>query len=254
MAKAHYIVGNQLKPGDLFLTLGAGNVHEAGAKIARDLRILTDMHTECGKDIPARLYEPMRKHTTMGVGGVAQYWIEPSSVQVMQEVVNFFKERNIPVHVVGRGSNLIVREGGIRGAVIHPCGGEFDKLELINSTTIVAGAGVKLKKLAAFAAKNGISGFEWMDGIPGCVGGSLRMNAGCMGGDMWQVFASATALDEDGEVVEYTRDTMEPARYRSIPTFEHSMVVQATFCGTPGKQAEQPAHPAQCRLHLPQPG
>jgi UDP-N-acetylenolpyruvoylglucosamine reductase len=130
----------------------------------------------------------------------------------------------------------VVREGGIRGAVVRPCGGEFEELELINETTIVAGAGVKLKKLAAFAAKNGISGFEWMDGIPGCVGGSLRMNAGCMGGDMWQVFVSATALDEDGEVVEYTKNTMEPARYRSIPTFEHNMVVKATFCGTPGNK------------------
>ena len=238
MPQAHHVVGNQLKPGDLFLTLGAGNVHEAGAKIAKDLRILTEMQAECGKDIPARLYEPMRKHTTLGVGGVAQYWVEPSTVQSMQEVVNFFKERNIPVHVVGRGSNLVVREGGIRGAVVHPDGGEFDKLELLNGTTIVAGAGVKLKKLAAFAAKNGISGFEWMDGIPGCVGGSLRMNAGCMGGDMWQVFCSATALDEDGDVISFKKDDMEPARYRSIPDFEHNMVVEATFCGTPGDKAE----------------
>ena len=238
MPTAHYVVGNQLKPGDLFLTLGAGNVHEAGSRIAKDLRLLTEMQNECGKGIPARLYEPMRKHTTLGVGGVAQFWIEPSSIQDMQNVVNFFKDRNIPVHVVGRGSNLVVREGGIRGAVIHPAGGEFDKLELVNETTIVAGAAVKLKKLAAFAAKNGISGFEWMDGIPGCVGGSLRMNAGCMGGDMWQVFNSATALDEDGDVVDFRKGEMEPARYRSIPDFEHNMVVQATFCGTPGNAAE----------------
>jgi UDP-N-acetylenolpyruvoylglucosamine reductase len=97
---------------------------------------------------------------------------------------------------------------------------------------------VKLKKLAAFAAKNGISGFEWMDGIPGCVGGSLRMNAGCLGGDMWQVFTSATALDEDGDVVELTKEDMEPARYRTIPAFEYNMVVEATFCGTPGNPAD----------------
>lgn len=237
LSQAHHVVGNQLKPGDLFLTLGAGNVHEAGTKIAADLRVLTEMQAECGSDFPARLYEPMRQHTTLGVGGDAQYWVEPDSVETMQNVVNFFKDRNIPVHVVGRGSNLVVREGGIRGAVVHPCGGEFEKLELVNSTTIVAGAAVKLKKLAAFAAKNGISGFEWMDGIPGCVGGSLRMNAGCMGGDMWQVFCKATALDEDGEVIKFCKDDMEPARYRSIPDFEHNMVVTATFRGTPGDKA-----------------
>lgn len=232
LSLAHHVVGNQLRPGDLFLTLGAGNVHEAGTKIAQDLRVLAEMQQECGKNIPCRLYEPMSKHTTMGVGGEAQYWIEPSSFADMQAVVNFFKDRNLPVHIIGRGSNLIVRNGGIRGAVIHPNGGEFDKIEL-QGNNIVAGAGVRLKKLAAFAAANGLSGFEWMDGIPGCVGGSLRMNAGCLGGDMWQVFQSAVALDEDGEQVEFDRDSMATPSYRCIPEFRHNMVMQATFAGTP---------------------
>ncbi len=233
LSKAHYVVGNQLRPGDLFITLGAGNVHEAGKRIAEDLRLLTEMKQECNADFPCRLYEPMKKHTTLGVGGVAQYWLEPDTIEGMQAVVNFFKERNIPVHIVGRGSNLIVREGGIRGAVIHPTGGIFDTIEL-RENTIVAGAAVKLKKLAAFAAKNGISGFEWMDGIPGCVGGSLRMNAGCMGGDMWQVFREAQALNEDGDLVSFNKDAMQQARYRSIPEFENNMVLQATFSGSIG--------------------
>lgn len=237
LALAHHVVGNQLRPGDLFLTLGAGNVHEAGTKIAQDLRVLAEMQQECGKDIPCRLYEPMSKHTTMGVGGEAQYWIEPSSFADMQAVVNFFKDRNLPVHIIGRGSNLIVRNGGIRGAVIHPTGGEFDKIEL-QGNNIVAGAGVRLKKLAAFAAANGLSGFEWMDGIPGCVGGSLRMNAGCLGGDMWQVFQSAVALDEDGEQVEFDRDSMATPSYRCIPEFRHNMVMQATFAGTPADKKD----------------
>ena len=236
LSLAHHVVGNQLRPGDLFLTLGAGNVHESGTKIAQDLRILAEMRQDCGADIPCRLYEPMSKHTTMGVGGEAQYWIEPNSFESMQAVVNFFKDRNIPVHIVGRGSNLIVRNGGIRGAVIHPNGGEFDKLEL-RGNNIVAGAGVRLKKLAAFAAANGLSGFEWMDGIPGCVGGSLRMNAGCLGGDMWQIFQAAVALDEDGEQVEFDRDSMATPSYRCIPEFRHNMVMQATFAGTPADKA-----------------
>lgn len=229
---AHHVVGNQLRPGDLFITLGAGNVHESGTKIAKDLRMLADMQQECGK-VTCRLYEPMSKHSTLRVGGEAQYWIEPDTIEAMQNVVNFFKDRNIPVYVVGRGSNLVVRNGGIRGAVIRPTGGEFEKLEL-QGDRIVAGAGVKLKKLAAFAAKNGISGFEWMDGIPGCVGGSLRMNAGCMGGEMWQVFCSAIALDEDGETIELDKSNMRTPSYRIIPDFTENMVVQATFAGTPG--------------------
>lgn len=232
LALAHHEVGHTLRPGDMFITLGAGNVHEAGAKIAADLRILAEMQQECGSDVNYRLYEPMSKHTTMGVGGEAQYWVEPNSFEKMQAVVNFFKDRSIPVHIIGRGSNVIVREGGIRGAVIHPCCGEFANIEL-RGRNIVAGAGVKLKKLAAFAAQNGISGFEWMDGIPGYVGGSLRMNAGAMGGDMWSVFRSAIALNEDGDIVEFEKENMKGATYRRIPEFEHNMVMQATFRGTP---------------------
>ncbi len=232
LALAHHVVGNELRPGDLFLTLGAGNVHETGSRIARDLCLMAAMAAECGNDLNYRLYEPMSRHTTLGVGGEAQYWIEPHTFEAMQAVVNFFKDRNLPVQIVGRGSNLVVRNGGIRGAVIHPASGIFEKLEL-QGNLIVAGAGVKLKKLASFAASHGISGFEWMDGIPGCVGGSLRMNAGCMGGDMWSVFRSATALTEDGELVEFEKDHMKGAQYRLIPEFDSNMVMQATFAGTP---------------------
>ena len=245
---AHHVVGNTLRPGDMFITLGAGNVHESGTKIAADLRILAEMQQECGTDINYRLYEPMSKHTTMGVGGEAQYWIEPNSFEKMQAVVNFFKDRNIPVHIIGRGSNVIVREGGIRGAVIHPCCGDFDKIEM-RGRNIVAGAGVKLKKLAAFAAQNGISGFEWMDGIPGYVGGSLRMNAGAMGGDMWSVFRSAVALNEDGDIVEFEKENMKGAIYRRIPEFEHNMVMQATFCGTPDDPQAIGARMDASRVH-----
>ena len=232
LALAHHVVGNELRPGDLFLTLGAGNVHETGSRIAKDLCLMAAMAAECGNDLNYRLYEPMSRHTTLGVGGEAQYWIEPHTFEAMQAVVNFFKDRNLPVQIVGRGSNLVVRNGGIRGAVIHPASGIFEKLEL-QGNHIVAGAGVKLKKLASFAASHGISGFEWMDGIPGCVGGSLRMNAGCMGGDMWSVFRSATALTEDGELVEFEKDHMKGAQYRLIPEFDSNMVMQATFAGTP---------------------
>ena len=229
---AHHTLGNLLRPGDLFLTLGAGNVHEVGTRIARDLRLLADLRLECECAVPCRLYEPMSRHTTIGVGGQAQYWIEPSSIATARTAVNFFKDRNVPVCFVGRGSNLVVREGGIRGAVIHLNGGEFDELELVG-TQIVAGAGVKLKKLAAFAARHGLAGFEWMEGIPGCVGGSLRMNAGCMGHDMWSVFRSAEAMDENGDLIHCQREDMAEAQYRLVPEFDHNIVLRATFEGQP---------------------
>lgn len=233
---AHHVIGNILRPGDLFLTLGAGNVHEVGKQIAEDLRIVADMQQDCGSHFPVRLYESMARHTTLGVGGEAQYWIEPDCAATAQRVLTFFKDRNIPVCFVGRGSNLVVRDGGIRGAVIHLSGGEFDELSAAG-TQITAGAGVRLKKLAAFAAAQGISGFEWMEGIPGCVGGSLRMNAGSMGGDMWSVFCNAEVMDKDGELLHMEKNSMQGARYRLIPEFARHTVLRATFCGRRGDRA-----------------
>lgn len=237
LATAHHAVGNFLRPGDLLITLGAGNVHECGTRIVADLAILEDMLRFGGPDIHGCLYEPMRRHTTMGVGGCAQYWMEPESVTAMREVVSYCRERSIPVRMLGRGSNVIVREGGIRGAVIHPFGGEFDAIALNPDKTITAGVGVRLKKLATVAIQAGISGFEWMDGIPGSVGGSLRMNAGAMGADMWSRFVSAICLDDDGEIREHRKEDMV-AEYRMIPEFVTSLVLQATFRGTTGPDTE----------------
>lgn len=237
LSLAHHVVGNSLKPGDLLLTLGAGNVHEAGTKIAQDLTIFEEMLRMTGEGVKGNLYEPMKRHTTMGVGGEAQYWLEPSTFEAMKNAVNYCRERSIPVRMIGRGSNAIVRDGGIRGAVIHPDGGEFESMEIGEDGTITAGASIRLKKLCAAATQAGISGFEWMDGIPGNVGGSLRMNAGAMGADMWNCFVSAICLDDDGEIRQHTKEDME-AIYRSIPEFINNFVMTAKFRGTPGNTEE----------------
>lgn len=130
-------------------------------RIARDLALLEDLERTAGESLNGTLYEPMSRHTTMGVGGCAQFWLEPSTFAAMQTAVNYCRDRNIPVHVVGRGSNIIVRDGGLRGAVIHPSGGEFGTLE-VRDNFITAGAAYAWKKMvsrplsaAASAAWNG---------------------------------------------------------------------------------------------------
>lgn len=250
---AHHAIGNALKPGDLFLTLGAGNVHECGMRIARDLALLEDLERTAGEDLKGRLYEPMARHTTMGVGGSAQYWLEPSTFTGMQTAVNYCRDRNIPVHVIGRGSNIIVRDGGLRGAVIHPAGGEFDALD-IQGALITAGAGVRLKKLVSACTRQGLGGLEWMDGIPGNVGGSLRMNAGAMGMDMIRNLVSVTCLDEDGEIRSHSRDELN-AQYRSIPELAHNFVLQAVFEGEPSprENMETRLEAARAKRRLTQP-
>jgi len=232
LGTAHHVVGNALEPGDLLITLGAGNVHEAGTRIAADLKVLEEFLQLVPRgDIDARLYEPMRRHTTMLVGGPAQYWVEPHTFEAFAAVVNYCRERGVPMRVVGRGSNLLVRDGGIRGAVIHPSGGIFSECRVENGK-IIAGAGVRLKKLASVAQAAGIGGFEWMEGIPGNVGGALRMNAGAMGVETFDQTVSVTFLDEDGEIRVRSREEIV-ANYRDVPELRRNFALQAVFTGTP---------------------
>jgi UDP-N-acetylmuramate--L-alanine ligase/UDP-N-acetylenolpyruvoylglucosamine reductase len=239
LATAHHVIGNMLKPGDLLITLGAGNVHEAGSRLAADLKVLEEMQALMPPgEIDGMLYEPMSRHTTMLVGGPAQYWLEPHSFYAFAFLVEYCRARGIPVRVVGRGSNLLVRDGGIRGVVIHPTGGAFSELSLGHGKgTIVAGAGVRLMKIASFAAANGIAGFEWMEGIPGNVGGALRMNAGAMGTETFDQVLRVTFLDEDGVIRTRERAEIE-ADYRNVPELRRNFALQAVFKG----KSDQPLH------------
>lgn len=231
LTTAHHKVGNALEPGDLLITLGAGNVHEAGTRIAADLKILEEMCSLIpGGEIEGKLYEPMRKHTTLLVGGPAQHWIEPHSFYAFAFLVDYCRGRGMPIRVVGRGSNLLVRDGGIPGAVIHPTGGAFSELSIDPKGHVVAGVGVRLKKLASYAGAHGIGGFEWMEGIPGNVGGSLRMNAGAMGIETFDQVVRVTFLDEDGVIRTRERDEIV-ADYRNVRELRRNFVLQAIFKG-----------------------
>ncbi len=231
LATAHHAVGHALEPGDLLITLGAGNVHEAGTRLAADLKIIEEMRALMPEgEIDGRLYEPMKKHTTMLVGGPAQYWMEPHSFYGFAFLVGYCRERGIPVRVVGRGSNLLVRDGGIRGAVIHPTGGVFSEVSVDGRGHITAGAGVRLKKLASVAGGSGIGGFEWMEGIPGNVGGALRMNAGAMESETFDQVVRVTFLDEDGVIRTREREEIL-VQYRNVPELRRHFALQAVFKG-----------------------
>src|SRR5712692_1071193 len=143
----HRDVGNMLEFGDLVLSLGAGNIHEQLSILAADLVIAEKLKEIVGEDGDVRLYEPLSKHTTLRVGGPAQFWVEPRNENAFAELIRFSRQENLALFVIGRGSNLLVRDGGIRGVVVHPCGGDFDKID-INGTEITAGVGAKLKEIA----------------------------------------------------------------------------------------------------------
>jgi len=228
---AHLSIGASLRRGDMIVTLGAGNVHEVGAALARDLEIVDKLRRELDDpETACRLYEPMRRHTTMKVGGAAQFWVEPSSVESFTRSLRFFKAAGISVMVMGRGSNLLVRDGGIAGAVIRLCKGEFEEIS-VSGTSIAAGAGVRFKKISNVAKNNGVGGFEWMEGIPGNVGGGLRMNAGAMGYQTFDQVVSVRYVDADGDLHEKSGQEF-CAQYRNVPELIESFALSAVFCGS----------------------
>ena len=233
---AHCAVGNMLESGDLVLSLGAGNIHEQLSALAADLVIAENLKAIVGKNGEVRLYEPLSKHTTLRVGGPAQFWVEPRNEKAFAELIRFCRDENLPLFVMGRGSNLLVRDGGINGVVVHLCGDEFDKIE-VNGAEITAGAGAKLKEVAYAGKAAGIGGLEWLEGIPGTVGGGLRMNAGAMGAQTFENVVRVRYLDANGEAHTRTRDELE-VYYRNSPLLEKNFAVSAVFRGQPAPLEE----------------
>ncbi|MFN2541685.1 MAG: UDP-N-acetylmuramate--L-alanine ligase [Chthoniobacterales bacterium] len=232
----HRDVGSMLDGGDLVLSLGAGNIHEQLSILAADLVTAEKFKEIVGEEGDVRLYEPLAKHTTLRVGGPAQFWIEPRTESSFAELIRFCRREGLPLFVIGRGSNLLVRDGGLRGVVVHPNGGEFGKID-IDGQEITAGVGVKMREVAYAARAAGIGGLEWMEGIPGAVGGGLRMNAGAMGSQLFEHVVRVRYLDPEGNP--HTQDRHElDVHYRSFPLLQNNYAVLATFHGMPAPREE----------------
>ncbi len=233
----HLVVGNRLRKGDWLITLGAGNIHEVGTRLTRDLTEMSVLMSVLGEPgAKTRLYEPMKRHTTMKVGGPAQFWLEPTTAAGLARIVKHCADSGIPLRVIGRGSNLLVRDGGIAGVVVHPNGGEFSQIERVGDHQLKAGAGVKFKALAAAAQAAGLANFEWMEGIPGNVGGSLRMNAGAMGWETFDQVVSVTMVDAEGEIFEKEKSEIKHS-YRNVPELALNVATSAVFEGVPAEDA-----------------
>ena len=234
--RVHCDIGNALDIGDLVLSLGAGNIHEQLSILAADLVIAEKLKAVVGEEGDVRLYEPLSKHTTLRVGGPAQFWVEPRNEKAFADLIWFCRDENLPLFAMGRGSNLLVRDGGIRGVVVHPRGGDFDKIQ-VNSSEITAGAGVKLREIAYAARASNLGGLEWMEGIPGAVGGALRMNAGAMGAQTFESVTRIRYLDAEGNPHVKDRDELE-VFYRRFPLLENNFAISATFRTQPAERAE----------------
>ena len=147
--------------------------------------------------------EPLAKYTSLKVGGKADALVFPSSLQELIHLIRETRERRIPWFVLGAGSNLVVREGGIRGIVIKLS--HFNKIESVDGERIYAESGVLLPRLLKYAMEQSLAGLEFLCSIPGSVGGALRMNAGIPGHEISDVVESVRVLTSRGEVINVGR-------------------------------------------------
>ncbi len=171
------------------------------------------------------------KLTWFGVGGPAEWLFEPADIEDLKLLLKLCP-KEIPIQVLGAGSNILIRDGGIRGITIK-LSGFFTKINFYQPHKIIAGAGASDADVARFAAKNKISGLEFLIGIPGTIGGGLRMNAGASGSEFKDILKYAFAIDRDGIQHVVNADDLKMA-YRHTQTPKDWIFTHAEFFGYKG--------------------
>lgn len=150
---------------------------------------------------------PLAPHTWYRLGGPAKYFVQPRSIEELQAAAQRCTENGIPIFVLGLGANLLVSDAGVNGAVFK-LDDEHWRTAKVEKTTVEAGAGVDIQKLVLKTCRAALAGIECMAGIPGTVGGAIRMNAGGKFGDIGSVVTRVTVMDREGTVFERTKDDL----------------------------------------------
>lgn len=184
-----------------------------------------------------KIDEPMRKHTNFKIGGNADVFVIAKNIEEIKCVIKFSKENNILLTILGNGSNVLVSDKGIRGIVLQ-VGTKEIKIEKQKNALVEVEAGVMLGALAQVLLKQSISGFEFAAGIPGSIGGAIRMNAGAYGGEMKDIVKDVTVLNEKGEISVLTNEECEFSYRHSRFTDSKEIVIKVTLKLPLGNEAE----------------
>jgi UDP-N-acetylmuramate--L-alanine ligase/UDP-N-acetylenolpyruvoylglucosamine reductase len=205
-----------LRPGDQLLFVGAGDLDEAAhalvATLAEEARrqeafqiFVADVQPRLSAHTRIMGNEPLAPKTTLRVGGPAQGYAEPAGEDDLRTLLRGACAHGVPVHLLGRGSNLLVPDEGVAGLVLALAHPFWQRFEPLPDGRVRVGAGLRLKNLCGLAGQAGWRGFEFLEGIPGTVGGALRMNAGAMGGWIFDVVEELTLMSPAGERHTLTR-------------------------------------------------
>ncbi len=201
-----------------------------------NLEMLFARLTEIAADLLPVRSAPMSEHTTFKIGGPADIFIEPRNIEELSQVMALVHESQVPVTVLGCGSNVLVRDGGIRGVVVSLCG--MRQVLRQENGTIVAGAGYTLKEVSEFAWQEGLTGLEFAIGIPGSLGGAVFMNAGAYGGEMCQVVTTVKAVDLTGRVHVYEAAALDFGYRHSVFHDNHEIIGEVTMQLVPGDETD----------------
>jgi UDP-N-acetylmuramate--alanine ligase len=233
-----------MQPGDLVLFLGAGDITKCAHALAAELggtamvtkeQLLADFTGRLSSAATLKMDEPLAKRTTLRVGGKTDFYVEPASEADLSAVLRFCSEHQLPFTMIGRGSNLLIKDSGIRGVVICLCHPGFSELKVVDDK-MRCGAGLKLKTISVEARRNGLAGLEFLEGIPGSLGGSLRMNAGAMGSWLFEVVDTVRFMDYSGNVHE-RRASEVNVEYRGCPLFKNHIALGAVLKGVKADSA-----------------
>ena len=222
------------------LQLSVEPVDESVERAAAHAEIISDLFRDFVTALPGetvlRRDEPLSRRTTLRVGGPADIYVEPPSETALATVLELCALRGIPWFALGRGSNLLIRDGGIRGVVVSLAHSSFSRI-VPAGDRLEVGAGARLKTLAVEARRLGLAGLEFLEGIPGSLGGALRMNAGAMGSWTFDVVERLRCMSRRGEVLDLPVAEVEVA-YRSCPLLRSQLALGATIRGRPSPTDE----------------
>ncbi|BAH08195.1 UDP-N-acetylmuramate dehydrogenase [Clostridium kluyveri] len=173
-----------------------------------------------------KIDEPMKEHTSFKVGGPVDILLTPKHFNQVVDVVKLCKKENIPYYIMGNGSNLLVKDGGIRGVMIKLV--KLNKIQ-VKGNKIITESGVSLKDISTTALENCLTGFEFACGIPGSVGGAVTMNAGAYNGEISNVIESAKVICNSGEIIVLNREEMELGYRMSSILKNGYTILEVTF-------------------------
>jgi len=209
----------EARPGDVIAFVGAGDIDRAArasidafrvgiALAQRWDRFADEIRPLLSKRANLTREEPLATKTTIRVGGAARLYAEPASEDDLRALLHKARKEGVPVFMLGRGSNLLVPDEGVDGLIVSLSQRYWSGFEVLPDGRVRVGAGLRLKNLCGLSASAGIGGFEFLEGIPGSVGGALRMNAGAMGGWIFDVVDEVRIMSMDGEIHNLPRSAL----------------------------------------------